>query len=323
MDHVSKGDRECGRIRWPEGKRFAFTVFDDTDLATLDNVGPVYDFLADLGFRTTKSVWPLQGPEDPVLGGSTCQDPEYRSWLVKLKERGFELALHNATYHTSHRQRTISGVEQFKRMFGHYPKSLTNHAYNAESIYWGEARLTGINALAYSMLTWFRNVRYFRGHVRNDALFWGDVCKQKVKYVRNFCFDEINTLKVCPYMPYHDPARPYVNYWFSASEGADVESFNQMLSPEKQDRLEEEGGACLMYTHFASGFVQDTGLNRLFKQQMERLAEKQGWFVPISTLLDYIIEIRGHCQLGKRERMELERRWLLHQLKTGTFRKFR
>ena len=55
-------------------------------------------------------------------------------------------------------------------------------------------------------------------------------------------------------MPYHDPDRPYVNAWFAASEGADVTAFNRCLSEEHQDRLEAEGGACIMYTHFASGF---------------------------------------------------------------------
>lgn len=311
-----------GTITWPGGKRFAFTVFDDTDLATLDNVRPVYDLLTDLGFRTTKSVWPIAGTGEPVLGGSTCQDDDYRLWLMELKRQGFELALHNATYHTSPRNMTVNGVEQFKLMFGNYAKSLANHAQNAESIYWGEARLTGLNAVAYSMLTRFRNLRYFRGHVQNDALFWGDVCKQKVRYVRNFCFGEINTLEVCPYMPYHDPARPYVNYWFSASDGASVEAFNQMLCPENQDRLEEQGGACIMYTHFAKRFTQDGKLNQLFRNQMESLANKNGWFVPVSELLDYIIETRGHYELGTRERAKLERKWIHYQLRKNTFGRF-
>lgn len=33
------------RIDWPDGKAFAFTIFDDTDFPTLDNVGPVYALL--------------------------------------------------------------------------------------------------------------------------------------------------------------------------------------------------------------------------------------------------------------------------------------
>ena len=50
-------------IAWPDDRRFAFTIFDDTDNATLANIVPVYDLLAELGFRTTKSVWLLDGAE--------------------------------------------------------------------------------------------------------------------------------------------------------------------------------------------------------------------------------------------------------------------
>ena len=54
------------KVAWPEGKAFAFTVFDDTDACTVENTKPVYDFLRDCGLRTTKSVWPLAGTEPPV-----------------------------------------------------------------------------------------------------------------------------------------------------------------------------------------------------------------------------------------------------------------
>jgi len=56
------------KIRWPEGKKFAFTVFDDTDLSTLGNVREIYSFLMDHGFRTTKSVWPIQVVEHALFG---------------------------------------------------------------------------------------------------------------------------------------------------------------------------------------------------------------------------------------------------------------
>ncbi len=49
------------RISWPEGKTFAFTIFDDTDRSTVENTKPVYDFLKANGLRTTKSVWPIAG----------------------------------------------------------------------------------------------------------------------------------------------------------------------------------------------------------------------------------------------------------------------
>ena len=34
------------KIKWPEGKDFAFTIFDDTDDSTLENVKDVYAFLS-------------------------------------------------------------------------------------------------------------------------------------------------------------------------------------------------------------------------------------------------------------------------------------
>jgi hypothetical protein len=58
-----------GRIQWPDGKDFAFTIFDDTDRSTFATVRDVYAFLSDCGFRTTKSVWPVGGKQTPVNGG--------------------------------------------------------------------------------------------------------------------------------------------------------------------------------------------------------------------------------------------------------------
>lgn len=45
--------------RFPDGKRFAFSVFDDTDGGTTANLRPVYQLLDELGIFVTKSVWPL------------------------------------------------------------------------------------------------------------------------------------------------------------------------------------------------------------------------------------------------------------------------
>jgi hypothetical protein len=305
-------------ISWPEGKRFAFTAFDDTDLATCENVQPIYAFLEGLGMRTTKSVWPIAGTGQASMGGATCADDAYRQWLLELQQAGFEIALHNATYHTSPRGETIRAIDAFERIFGHPPKSLTNHTSNAEGIYWGHSRLTGINAIAYSVLTRFSRAHHFRGHRENDPLFWGDVCRERVTYVRNFVFREINTLAACPQMPYHDPSRPYVNYWFASSEGGDVDSFTNTIREENQDRLESEGGACIMYTHFAKGFCRDGRLHDAFRRRMERLAAKNGWFVPVSTLLDYLLQQQGRRELRARDRSRLERKWLLHKLCVGT-----
>ena len=82
------------RIRWPDGKDFAFTIFDDTDGATCATVRDVYAFVRDCGLRTTKSVWSVRGQHTPVNGGDTCAEPEYRAWVVKLQSLGFEIGYH-------------------------------------------------------------------------------------------------------------------------------------------------------------------------------------------------------------------------------------
>ena len=79
---------------WPAGKTFAFTIFDDTDFATVDNVKDVYKFLADHGFRTTKSVWPGGAGAEKTEYGSTCKDPVYFAWVRALQMQGFEIGYH-------------------------------------------------------------------------------------------------------------------------------------------------------------------------------------------------------------------------------------
>jgi hypothetical protein len=50
---------------------------------------------------------------------------------------------------------------------------------------------------------------------------------------------------------------------------------------------------------------------------MERLAGRPGWFVPVTTLLDYIQEKRGPVTLDSPERETLERHWLMHKILYG------
>ena len=304
------------KVEWPDGKQFAFTIFDDPDFDTVNNVSTIYSFLDDLGLRTTKAVWPIRGNGSPKVGGSTCEDDEYVKSILALQQRGFEIALHNVTHHTSSREQTAKGIERFQELFGHYPYSMANHTGCQESIYWGRERLSGIQRRAYDLLQLVSNnekaLSY--GHVENSPLYWGDLCKDRIKYVRNFVFSEINTLKACPIMPYHDPDRPRVNFWFAASEGPRVESFNAMMSENNQDRLEEEGGACIMYTHLGCGFLKDGKIHGHFKALMQRMSRLNGWFVPVHTLLDFIQETRGRFCISRAERNQLERRWIYDKI---------
>src|SRR5664279_408702 len=99
---------------WTAGRRFAFTVFDDTDGATLQNVRPVYDLLADLGLWTTKSVWPVDVRARGAIGGETCAEPQYRAWVQWLQEVGFEVGLHGVSNATATRAETRDGLTVFQ-----------------------------------------------------------------------------------------------------------------------------------------------------------------------------------------------------------------
>jgi hypothetical protein len=306
-----------GRVEWPEGRAFAFTVFDDTDLATVENVGPVYAFLRDLGLRTTKSVWAIAGDGVPSIGGATCDDPAYRDWTLELQAAGFEIGSHGASPTTSPRDVVARSLNRFREIYGHYPDALANHYGCRESIYWGEDRVSGTSRLAYNLMTGFRRRGQYRGHREGDPLFWGDLCRERIRFVRNFTYADVNTLAACPVMPYYDPDRPYLRAWFASSEGANVEAFCRCLGEAEQDRLEAEGGACIMYTHFASGFWADGELNQRFRELMRRLACKNGWFVPVTALLDCLVEKRGLTVLTAAQRGALERRWLRSKIRVG------
>jgi hypothetical protein len=306
------------RIEWPEGKEFAFTIFDDPDGQPTDVGRRVYDLLADLGLRTTKAVWPIRGAGPPSDLGQTCQDDDYLQWTLGLQRAGFEIAFHNATFHTSNRAQTLRGLDQFAEYFGAPPTSMANHFFSHEEIYWGDQRVSGLQRLFYNLLTLGKNRGRSTGHLEGHPNFWGDLCRERIRYVRNFVYGDINTLRCCPYMPYHDPQRPWVNYWFAGSEGSNCPTAVQQLSDANQDRLEAEGGACILYTHFGHGYVSEGRLDSEFRARIERLSKRPGWFVPVSTLLDFLHARRPDAVLTAAQRRELERRWLAHKVRFGT-----
>ena len=205
----------------------------------------------------------------------------------------------------------------FDSYFGAYPSSMANH-YNGEAIYWGNARLSGWRRAAYNLITRGQNNGRFFGHVKGHPSFWGDICRDRIEYCRNFVFSDLNTLGMCPYMPYQDPEKPFVRSWFSASEGSNAGSFLKTIGERYQDRLEEQGGASIMYTHFGHGFVRDGKLSTEFQRLMKRLAQKNGWFVPVTTLLNFLKERQGVTVLDPARTRSLETRWLWEKVFRGT-----
>jgi hypothetical protein len=306
-------------ITWPHGKSFAFSVFDDTDGEVPGNYEKVYDLLGTLGIFTTKSVWPVNGEGQPARGpaGSTCEDREYLSHILELQRAGFEIGYHNSSHSGVTREKIRFALDRFRELFGADPACMSNHQSSPEGLYWGPDRLSQPLQTVYRMRTRKFTGNGQQGHIEGSPYFWGDLCRERIRYVRNFVFDEIDTLKACPLMPYFDSRRPYARAWYSSTNASWAHDFVKCMTEARQDELEASGGACIIYTHFATNFQEGSSLNRQFEAQMRRLATKNGWFVPVSQLLDHIEKQRGLTQLSALQRQRLEWKWFIRKVFVG------
>ena len=70
-------------------------------------------------------------------------------------------------------------------------------ALHREAIYHGEERVTGVRRAIYNALTRGRRRWLVEGHVPESPLSWGDLCAERVSYVRNFVYRDIDTLAAC------------------------------------------------------------------------------------------------------------------------------
>jgi len=306
-------------LAFPGGKSFAFTICDDTDLSTVDNVKPMYDLLHQLGLRTTKTVWvlPTNDTTNWANRGETLSDSAYAAFVLELKAKGFEIGYHGSRGGNSRRDETIQALSQFRDLLGEYPRVYVNHSMNAENLYWGADKLSiwPIRTL-YEL---YMDDEDFFGNDPESEYFWGDIAAEHLDYVVSFSFFETNMAKVNPYMPYHDPEKPYVKYWFHTAEGRDMEAFNELLSPTNLDRLEQEGGVCIVYTHLAYGFVKDGMVDSVTQVRLRDLASRNGWFVPTSEILDYLrSQPPDGEKLPYRQRLYLELRWMWEKLWHGS-----
>ena len=272
---------------WPNGHSFAFTIVDDTDNSTIENIKPVYELLKECGILSTKTLW-VYPSRDGIFTGDCLQDKKYLSFVKGLHKEGFELGSHGVGSGSFNRKEIISGFNLYFKLIGQYPKVHANHAGNPDLIYWGYERFVHPLRWLYRLK---QNENYLGSH-KDSPYFWGDISKKHIQYMRNRVINDINTTRFDKYMPYKEKNKSeYSNYWFSSSDGHTVEEFNDLLSEKNIQRLEKEGGACIVYTHFSSGFVDaDGSINEQFKETIQRISKKNGWFVPASTLLDYLIK---------------------------------
>jgi hypothetical protein len=311
------------QIVFPDGATFGFTVFDDSDGATVENIKPVYDYLHSLNIKTTKSVWalPEDGPQHPESKGQTLSNPKYLEFILSLKEKGFEIGYHSARAINSTRETQEKALALFKETIGSYPVVHVNHSANIDNLYWGPDRLNlSILKWIYNLAMPFNKGRYL-GHVPDSDYFWGDIAYKHISYVRNFVFKDINTLKINPSMPYYDTDKPYVRLWFSSADGHNADAFNDLLKPDNLDRLEQEGGVCIVYTHFAYGFIdKNRELNAETKERLQDLASRKGCFVPVSQMLDLLKKQTGKDDsIPWSEKWHIQSKWIWEKMSYGSY----
>lgn len=298
-------------IKWPDGHDFAFTIVDDTDGATVDNIKPVYDYLISHGILTTKTCW-VYPSKDNIYTGQSLQDKEYLDFILDLKEHGVELAFHNAGSGEFRRSETLNALEEYKAKIGKYPSLHINHSNNIENIYWGANRFTSLVRVIYKCK---RSEIKSLGTDPNSDYFWGDFVKNNIRYIRNRTFNETNTLRVDPRLVYRETGKEeFSNYWFSSSDGMHLENFLRLLTKAKIDQLAFEHGCCIVYTHFAYGFVDNDGnLNQEFKNAIDYLSSLNGWFVPATTLLDYVLKDR-EFDISRAYESIMDLKWLIQRI---------
>jgi hypothetical protein len=295
------------RRPWPDGRQFAFSIIDDTDHATVRRLAPVYALLADLGLFTTKTVWVLPAPEDPHWGDAqTLDDPGYREYILGLQGRGFEIALHGVRGTSSTREVIAEGLARYEAVLGAPPRIHANHAQNADNLYWGAARLPG----------WRRALGLHgplaaasAGHDESSPFFWGDLCRERIQYVRGASFADVNTLRCDPWMPYRQVRYPFVKAWFSCSDAARPEDFRRLLATANIDRLAREGGLCIVYTHFGvDGFLDAGGrVEPGVRQALESISRRNVWCRPVGDILDFLAADGVH-ELSPLEDLRLQLR---------------
>jgi hypothetical protein len=314
------GNMPYPRVQFPRGRRFAFSVFDDADNGTVENLSPVYELLNSYRILTTKSVWVY--PPRGRFSGQSLMDDDYLDFVMELKSRGFEIALHGVGDGVFTRQEIVDGFEIFRDKINEYPRIHTNHSANPSNIYWRNERFVFPVSALYSLVAGFPHIgNWNSGHSLgsrpHSTHFWGDLAKNRITYMRNLLFNSINTLACDPAMPYKIERKANCsNLWFSSSDGHTVEELTDLLAPENLDRLEEEGGACIVYTHFASGFVgRDGRIVRRFREAIENLAARDGWYVPVGTLLDHLrASHAGDADPGYWYELALDLRWLADRI---------
>jgi hypothetical protein len=309
--------------RFPDDRQFVFTILDDTDDATVENVQPVYDLLTELGFRTTKTVWPLDCPEGSphYYAAQTLADEDYLLFVRDLLGKGFEAACHGATMESSTRDRTERGLRIFSELLGVQPKIYCNHGQNLENIYWGSNRYQApLIRMPVAMMERLLDKPRYAGHVPGSPYFWGDLCRRQFRFVRNFAFSTLNNGSIPPCGPYRLASTPWVQNWFSTADAPDAGDFKRLVTRRNVDKLRMDAGVCILSTHLGKRYAKGGRVDPEVEDTLRYIASLPGWFRPVSEVLEFLSAQRGQTVLSGWEQLQLEGRHLTDRIRDRSHR---
>jgi hypothetical protein len=150
----------------------------------------------------------------------------------------------------------------------------------------------------------------YEGHVEESPFFWGDIAARHFAYVRSFAFNTLETARI-PIPPvYRDESTPWVNSWFITADAPNATAFKRIVTPAAVDRLIHQRGHVIVSTHVGKGFVGKGGrVDPEVAEVLHYISEQNGWFRPVSTLLDHLVSIHGIPALSETDRLRVD---LLH-----------
>jgi hypothetical protein len=113
---------------------FTLVLSNDPDHGLLHNDKKAFSALNKIGVKITHSVFcKLEDDKSPlakhcnVKETSSLSDPRYVDFLLKMRERGNEIAFHGYSQISNSRESFLNGLEIYKSIFDEYPYTYIEH----------------------------------------------------------------------------------------------------------------------------------------------------------------------------------------------------
>lgn len=304
---------------WPNGKKAAFAIIDDTDDAEMPGIADVYDLLMEYEIPTTKTVWVYPVKDTHLFrGNSLTADPAYLAFIQKLLKNGYEIGLHNVGSGDFTRTEILGGLEEFKNLLGFYPTIHVNHSYNPDNIYGGDKRFSF--PFDYLVRFLYSNYTGFSGEVESSKHFWGDIHKRYIKFSRSYELDDLNLLRHCQFPYYDKKYSDYCNLFYPSVFCPNQDLFNARITDRNLQKLILQNGCSIIYTHFGY-YTERDGIQQDFYNSLDLLKKYSPdiWFAPVGKVLSYLENANGVRSITRGHKFLLEAKTLATRVKYRYF----